>query len=183
MALSKQSLNRIIRKTLAKPGAPSTAFAILDSARDARIYGLLLRPGVVCRALMAAQVPESLRRALPYLVTLNEAAGDLRATWRDQGHRAAWGILVHSEAATGELVEHFRGLFTVELPDRSTAYFRYYDPRVLRTFLPTCSPEQLRTIFGPVDAFVCEDIDGSWTVYSRQDGALAKRPAEAADLL
>jgi hypothetical protein len=28
--------------------------------------------------------------------------------------------------------------------------FRYYDPRVLRVYLPSCRPSELETVFGPV---------------------------------
>jgi hypothetical protein len=38
--------------------------------------------------------------------------------------------------------------------------FRYYDPRVLRAFLPTCTLEEANTFFGPVDAFVAEGHAG-----------------------
>jgi hypothetical protein len=32
-----------------------------------------------------------------------------------------------------------------------------HDPRVLRVFLPTCTPEQLKQMFGPVDVFLAEN--------------------------
>ena len=35
-------------------------------------------------------------------------------------------------------------------------FFRFYDPRVLRTYLPTCTVAELRLIFGPVEAFLLE---------------------------
>ena len=36
-------------------------------------------------------------------------------------------------------------------------YFRYYDPRVLRTYLPTCTPDELEQVFGPVLEYALED--------------------------
>ncbi|MFY2558205.1 hypothetical protein ACN469_11275, partial [Corallococcus terminator] len=36
-----------------------------------------------------------------------------------------------------------------------------YDPRVLRTYLPTCNAEELRFVFGPIRSFLMEDEDGS----------------------
>ncbi len=30
--------------------------------------------------------------------------------------------------------------------------FRYYDPRVLRVYLPTCSPAEFARFFGPISA-------------------------------
>ena len=38
-------------------------------------------------------------------------------------------------------------------------YFRYYDPRVLRVFLPTSNTEELTAIFGPVSCFLVESED------------------------
>ena len=43
--------------------------------------------------------------------------------------------------------------------DKSEMYFRFYDPRVLSVFLPTCSPPQVRQLFGPVSAFFVESED------------------------
>jgi len=34
--------------------------------------------------------------------------------------------------------------------------FRYYDPRVLRVYLPTCVRSELRTVFGPIERFWTE---------------------------
>jgi hypothetical protein len=39
-------------------------------------------------------------------------------------------------------------------------YFRYYDPRVLRRFLPTCSPRQEEEIFGDIGTFLVEGERG-----------------------
>jgi hypothetical protein len=35
--------------------------------------------------------------------------------------------------------------------------FRFYDPRVLNKFLPTCDAEQLKKFFGDVDTFFAEN--------------------------
>ena len=37
--------------------------------------------------------------------------------------------------------------------------FRWYDPRVLRVYLPTCTVGELREVFGPARAFLVEDVD------------------------
>jgi hypothetical protein len=54
------------------------------------------------------------------------------------------------------LRDHFREFQTVELPDQRTVLFRYYDPRVLRSFLPACNAAELRAFFGPVQSFIVE---------------------------
>jgi hypothetical protein len=42
-------------------------------------------------------------------------------------------------------------------PEAKPMYFRYYDPRVLRMYLPTCNAQELQTVFGPVTSYVVED--------------------------
>jgi hypothetical protein len=34
--------------------------------------------------------------------------------------------------------------------------FRFYDPRVIRKFLPICEPDQVETFFGKVETFFAE---------------------------
>jgi len=38
--------------------------------------------------------------------------------------------------------------------------FRWYDPRVLRVYLPTCTASELRTVFGPVERYLVDRADG-----------------------
>ena len=47
----------------------------------------------------------------------------------------------------------------VQGPEGENLYFRYYDPRVLRIYLPTCNQEEMATLFGPVTAYLLEDKD------------------------
>jgi hypothetical protein len=61
----------------------------------------------------------------------------------------------------------------VKKEDGEQLYFRFYDPRVLRVFLPTCDRQQLSDFFGPVDYFVCEDEDPvSGMMFSLKEGEL-----------
>lgn len=49
-------------------------------------------------------------------------------------------------------------------------YFRYYDPRVLRVYLPTCNAQELGFVFGPLDSFVLEGEDPSAVLRFSRDG-------------
>jgi len=40
-------------------------------------------------------------------------------------------------------------------------YFRFYDPRVLRAFLPVCTPQEAKEFFGPVRSFLVEARHGA----------------------
>jgi Domain of unknown function (DUF4123) len=91
----------------------------------------------------------------PYLVQL-EPGSELAAWIFGEGWGAHWGIFVQSSANLRKLRNHFREFIKVELPDRRTVLFRYYDPRVFRSFLPACNAAELGKFFGPVQSFVVE---------------------------
>jgi len=67
-----------------------------------------------------------------------------------------WGILAHANDDFRTLRMHFRKILTVWDPDGKPLHFRYYDPRVLRDYLPTCNAEELPLLFGPVTTYFAE---------------------------
>jgi hypothetical protein len=54
---------------------------------------------------------------------------------------------------------HLRRFLRVTDERGKQLLFRYYDPRVLRIYLPTCTTAELETFFGPLVRFVAEDAD------------------------
>jgi hypothetical protein len=49
--------------------------------------------------------------------------------------------------------------------------FRWYDPRVLRVYLPTCTENELDMLFGPLSSYFVEDGEHArLNVYSRRAG-------------
>lgn len=79
--------------------------------------------------------------------------------YRESGWGQSWGLLVRSQEDYTVLHRHFRRFLEVSTEEGERLYFRFYDPRVLRVFLPTCSLQQLRDFFGPIDAFLVESED------------------------
>ena len=63
---------------------------------------------------------------------------------------------------------HFRRFLLVEAPDGDSWYFRFYDPRVLERFLPTCDAAQLTDFFGPVSAYGWTDPGSYGVTLARQ---------------
>jgi hypothetical protein len=91
----------------------------------------------------------------PYLVRLPPRSQLLDALVRQAwGH--SWGVYLTCDRPFKEVRKHFRHFLFVRTPDDRDLYFRFYDPRVLRVFLPTCTPNELREFFGPVDRFLLE---------------------------
>ena len=74
-----------------------------------------------------------------------------------QGWGKNWGVYLTCDQPPDVVRKHFRHFLMVVLPDGKQAYFRFYDPRVLRVFLPTCAEQEANLFFGPVRRYVVED--------------------------
>ncbi|MEZ0539507.1 DUF4123 domain-containing protein [Fibrella arboris] len=87
-------------------------------------------------------------------------AGDSFDAWWRSAQSDSVGIGIEAEVPPNELRTHLRRFLLVELEgENRKVYFRYYDPTILRTFLPTCDEAQLNTFFGPIKAFQAADVD------------------------
>lgn len=148
---------------------PLPLFAVLDPARDVRFYPALKAhaPGALC--LFRGPLDPQLEQVSPHVAPI--APGDALATWwRAEGRGRAWGILVAADLGLDEVHHHLRTLTRVVLPGRQAALFRFWDPRVLRTWMPTCEGTQLAKVFGPLARFHAETADGAATLTYVQDG-------------
>ena len=144
-------------------------YAILDAARDTIIYPKLAESGNKKVCLFIGKQARELATVAPYLIELDE--GDSFTQWLlDQGWRKSWGIFAESTGTFIALRNHFRSFLRVTDEEGTALFFRYYDPRVLRVFLPTCDQEQLETIFGPVNRYITEDDeDNKFIEYTSTD--------------
>ena len=131
-------------------------YAILDGARDGQIAAKIRASGVEARCLFDGELQPVLAAAAPYLVALDPAAPLLR-TLIAEGSGNAWGVFLTSTAPIDALRRHLRRLLRVVDEDGRQLMFRFYDPRVLRVYLPTCTIAELEFVFGPVTAFHVED--------------------------
>ena len=66
------------------------------------------------------------------------------------------GVLLESGADLSTLYAHLRQIFIATDEEGAEYFFRFYDPRVLPIFLPTCRADELRDFFGPVTRWVVE---------------------------
>ena len=109
-------------------------------------------------SLYKGRAEEDLADVAPYLFNL--ANGSEFENWyAENGWAKSWGIPFYSTHKFEEVYSHFRKFLLVKTEEGEELYFRFYDPRVLRIFLPTCDEKQLREIFGPVEYYICEDED------------------------
>jgi len=78
-----------------------------------------------------------------------------------------WGIYAHCRRSMTEVRRHCRALLNVFDENGNPLLFRYYDPRVLRKFLPTCNAGELKTLFGELEMLFAETEDGKTITSNR----------------
>ncbi len=157
-------------------------WVILDGARNERIYGAVYRTFHDKTCLYAGDLPWQLQMAAPYLVQLDKEDANSLSLVR-QGWGDSWGIFLRSSASLETLRRHFRGFLRVQDQAGRRMVFRYYDPRVLRVYLPTCLPAELETIFGPVESFVVESDDPNIAIeYRLEKRQLLERRIDLAQM-
>ena len=135
-------------------GDPNLAsYAILDGAACPELLAKLeeTQPDYCC--LYAGELEPDVEEVAPYLVPL--VADDSFTEWLlDSIGNKPWGIFCRAPSTLRELRKHFRKFLIVKGPEGNNLYFRYYDPRVLTTFIPTCDPDQLAEVFNPVVSYL-----------------------------
>ncbi len=128
-------------------------YAILDGARDPRVARLAVG-SARSWCLYRGNLPAELAEVAPHLFHLR-AGHDYADIFFRLGWRNAWGILLATTADQPLLYRHLRTLLRVR-SEKKTLVFRYYDPRILRQYLPTCTPMELERFFGPISSLVVE---------------------------
>jgi hypothetical protein len=135
--------------------ADMRVWAVLDGARDARIFTAVGESNYDQCCLYAGKLPWLLARSAPYLVKL-EKGDRLTEFILDEGWGNNWGVFCWTRTSFLELRRHFRGFLRVKDECGRKLIFRWYDPRVFRVYVPTCVPKELKTVFGPVESFFVE---------------------------
>jgi hypothetical protein len=130
-------------------------YAVLDGASIPNLPDLLAQNGLSNVCLMPGELEPELALAAPYLVEI-PIPSPFAEIFLAKGLGQHWGILAVSDANLRTMRIHLRKLLSVWDPNGKPLFFRYYDPRVLRTYLPTCRTDELAEVFGPANAFYAE---------------------------
>jgi hypothetical protein len=162
---------------LADEAAREPLYAVLDAARSRRILELCRESVEDHRSLYDGVEGQTMAHVAPYLVRLPPGSRLFEALVREGwGHR--FGIYLTSRQSFTEVRRQLRRFLLVEIeeaepvsgdrpaetpqPRRERVYFRFYDPRALADFLPSCALRQTEDFFGGIDAFFAEasGLDG-----------------------
>jgi pSer/pThr/pTyr-binding forkhead associated (FHA) protein len=151
-------------------------FAVLDAARDPMVLALLFQAKERWQSLYEGIEGERLAAAAPYLVGLPKESSLLETLARDAWGKS-WGVYLACDQPFEAVRKHLRRFLLVTDEEGEELYFRYYDPRVLRVYLPTCTPEETREFFGPIRDLLMEAEDPATLLIFSRDGP-ATTPAE-----
>ena len=131
-------------------------YAILDAARDIKILALLMQSKEEYQSLYEGVEGAKLSQVAPYLVKLRKDSLLLGSLLLD-GWGNSWGVYLTCPDEFQDMRRHLRHFLEAQLPDGKQVYFRFYDPRVLRVFLPTCTAYETNQFFGPIKHYLMED--------------------------
>lgn len=134
-------------------------YAVVDSARDPTILRLLHDSGEPFECLYTGETGHAMREVAPYLVELSPG-GSLLSQLVRRGWGHSWCVFCTSQENIYRVRGHLRRFLRVQIEGGPVVFFRFYDPRVLRAYLPTCTVTERDDFFGPMTSVVCEDEDG-----------------------
>jgi len=167
---SPGSLLENLLKTL-RAHEPVHLYALIDGAQAIELALTARLIGLELYTVFSGEMAPDVAHAGPCLVPL-KLESDFMGRWVEAlGSHA--GILFETSADLDTVHAHLRDIFIVRDQEGQEFFFRYYDPRVLRTFLPTCTPDELEAFFGPVKRWVAEqEKSGGYEIYSLEGSAV-----------
>lgn len=141
-----------------------STYAVLDGARVPGLVARLRAATEEQACLYRGELKPDLRDRAPYLVKLRAESPFTDWLLREQWGNSA-GVFAVTPVGIEALRRHFRGFLRVRDQTGRVLYFRWYDPRVLRVYLPTCNAREIETVYGPISAFFCEAEDPPQALY------------------
>lgn len=146
-------------------------FAIIDGARDDRLYREISRGEVSYEPLYRGQT-EKFFAVSPILARCQQDTQLF--SWLTT---EAWGrghcLFITSRHPLERLADHFARFTVVRTEDSERLFFRFYDPRVLQVYLPACSNDERELLFGPALRMAVESDGGAGLLlFDREGGGL-----------
>ncbi|MCM0084223.1 DUF4123 domain-containing protein [Geomonas sp. Red32] len=130
-------------------------YAIIDTARDRRTFSVLDELDSPYEILYPQRLAFDMDGRGPHLIWMPAVSPSLEQLIK-AGWGNSWGIYFASPSDFATVRRHLRMLLFVKLYDGRQGLFRFYDPRVLRDYLPTCNEKELDQFFGPVTTIYLE---------------------------
>jgi len=138
-------------------GKTPVVYAFLGGSRDKQIEKIIRLGSLKNHCLIDGKLSYEMAVAAPYMVRLEkdhpQTIEILKKGWGN-----SWGIfaITHPPATLINIRQNCKKMAMVQLPNDKRAYFRYYDPRVMRTYLPSCTRSEADKVFGHISEYVME---------------------------
>jgi len=133
-------------------------YAFVDSARNDEVFKYFLTDNIEYRSLFHGKMDIKFFGVSGFLLECKKDSILLNwlttETWGN-----SYSIFFVSKAAFDDVLRHFQKFNRVYLEDDDVVYFRYYDPRVLRVYLPTCNSKEIKTFFGETESFFMDKLN------------------------
>lgn len=153
----------------------TNVYAVLDGASVKELLPKLdeHQPPHIC--LFPGDLEPDMAEVAPYLIKLIEG-GEFTNWVLEQGWGNHWGVFAATTADIYAMRQHLRRLLTVYDENGRPLRFRYYDPRVMRKYLPVCNTSEVNEFFGPVENYLMEAEDDLYLLsLSNNNGALTEQ--------
>lgn len=158
--MSTETSPAVLRKPPLFATEGLAVYAILDGASLPGLLPRLAASRLEHACLFSGELAPDVAERSPYLVRL-EPDHDL-ADWvlEQWGRHAGIFAAVDDELPFKKVRNHFRGFLQVRGPEDELLFFRYYDPRVFSSYLPTLNAAEIEIVFGPVEHYAFESDSG-----------------------
>jgi hypothetical protein len=147
-------------------GAGERVWAILDAAREDRIPAFLEASDAEHVSLFEGPRARDLKSVAPFLAMVPNGSRILRILLRE-GWGKSWGVYFTCSGSMPDLRRHLQQFLSMQDAAGRRYIYRFYDPRVLRSTLPTTLGYERIRFFGPIARFVLEDPDGAALTMSK----------------
>jgi len=154
MAQLSAAATETLRREVFATGALST-YILIDGAAVAALLDHLYadRPNFAC--LFTGPLDPDMQEMAPYLVELRE--GESFTEWvLNHGFGEHWGVFLRGRLALDQARRRFRKLLFARSADGDPLFFRFYDPRVFRGYLPSCVGPERWPWFDEIDCYLVE---------------------------
>jgi hypothetical protein len=129
-------------------------YTVIDGASAPILLGKLAEYEPKYSCLFRGELSIEMAEVAPYMVKLE--ADDEFTNWLlEYATESPCCIFAKTESDFLTLRKHFRSFLRVQSPEGNTLHFRYYDPRVLSVYLPSCEEEENKVLYaGVIEQFL-----------------------------
>ncbi|VAW59641.1 hypothetical protein MNBD_GAMMA11-2269 [hydrothermal vent metagenome] len=149
----------------------SHLFAVIDGASVPGLLEAIKKNNTQYCCLLSGKLSSELAQVAPYLVKLEKKSP--LTEWLLDGWGTHSGIycIIDESVPFMDVRKHFRSVQIVKNYDSKCVFFRYYDPRVMNVYLPTCTSNEAKQMFGPIAIYLLEgERSNSVKKYSLMEG-------------